>query len=174
MIQLSSLLWVAAIFFAIIGFMRGWNQEVLALAGVVLGFFFLFQFDSVFRGILLSNLSREQAFMVQSGLFIAIVFVAYRMPAARSRPGDSRLQTGILGGIVGFVNGYLISGTLWYFLDINEYPLSPLVIAPAANSPSVQTLNSMPILLLGGGVGTSGDVLAVIVLVLFLLVLFVI
>ena len=55
MIQLSAVMWTMAIFFAIIGFLRGWNREVIATAGIILGLFALFQFDSLIRGVLLAN-----------------------------------------------------------------------------------------------------------------------
>ena len=174
MIQLSSLLWVSAIFFAVIGFLRGWNREIVALSGIVLGMFALFQFDSVIRSLIFVSLPRDQVFLVQAGLFMVIVYIAYQTRGPGIRRSTQELQTHILGGIIGFANGYLICGTLWYFLDINEYPLAPLIIGPGVDSPSAQALSSMPIVLLGGGVSGSGDFLAVIVLLLFLVVLLVI
>ena len=174
MIQLSSLLWVSAIFFAIIGFLRGWNREVIALAGIVMALFALFQFDSILRSLFFVSLPRDQAFFVQAGLFLAIVFIAYQSNSPSGRRDDRELQSGILGGFVGFANGYLIAGTLWYFLDINEYPLAPLVLSPGPNSPSAQAIDSMPMVLLGGGVGGSGDFLVVAVIALFLIVMLVI
>ncbi len=180
MIQLSAMLWTLALFFAIIGFLRGWNKELISLAGIVLGLFALFQFDSLIRGTLLVNVSRDQVFLVQSGVFIAIVFFAYqnrtifggdgdRRPGARD--GRDNLQESILGGLLGFVNGYLIWGSLWYFMDINEYPLAPNIIAPAPGSPSDQARSLLPLVLLGGGPAGNGDLLAVAVIILFIIVL---
>jgi hypothetical protein len=175
MIQLSALMWTMAAFFAIIGFLRGWNKELISTAGIVLGLFALYQFDSLIRGTLLAGVARDQVFLVQSGLFIAIVYFAYQQRAImgddirRQREGRDRFQESILGGIVGFVNGYLIWGSLWYFMDINEYPLAPHIIAPAPGSPSDQARTILPLVLLGGG-GT-GDLLAVAVIILFVIVL---
>jgi len=175
LVQLYSLMWILAIFFGVAGYMRGWNREVVALAGTALGMFVLFQFDALIRGTLLLSFTRNQAFFLQVSTFLIIVFVAYRnrsiMP--QRRQGESRLQTGILGAIVGLVNGYLIGGTLWYFLDINEYPLAPYVLAPAPTSPSAQSLGSIPLVILSGGVGGAGDLLIVGIVVLFLIVLMV-
>ena len=90
MIQLSAMLWTLALFFAIIGFLRGWNKELISLAGIVLGLFPLFQFDSLIRGTLLVNVSRDQVFLVQSGVFIAIVFFAYQTRTIFGGDGDRR------------------------------------------------------------------------------------
>lgn len=177
MIQLSALLVFMSVFFGVIGFLRGWNRELIAMAGIILGLFALFQFDNLIRGVLLAGVARDQVFLIQSLLFVIIVFFAYQTRAlgdGDSREGRDNLQTSILGAIVGFINGYLIWGTIWYFMDINEYPLAPSVIAPAPGSPSDQARDLLPLVILGGGVNGTGDLLAVAVIVLFLFVLIVI
>ncbi len=184
MMQLSALLWIMAFLFGYIGFGRGWNKEVIATSGIILGLFALFQFDTLIRQTLLANVPAEQVFLVQSALFGIIVFFAYQTraiigtEASRMRSGDregrDELQTNILGAIVGFINGYLIWGTLWYFMHINNYPLSPYITAPAQGSPSAQTISQLPLYILAGGPGGTGDLLAVAVIILFLIVLIVI
>jgi uncharacterized membrane protein required for colicin V production len=144
MIQLSTMMVVLALFFAIAGFLRGWNKELVSTAGIVLGLFALFQFDTILRGTLLANVNRDQVFLVQAGIFIAIVFFAYQTRAIigddvrrrEGREGRDSLQESVLGGLLGFLNGYLIWGSLWYFMDINEYPLSPYIFARLAQRPS--------------------------------------
>lgn len=179
MIQLSTMMIIMAMFFGIIGFMRGWNRELIATAGIILGLFALFQFDSVLRGVLLQGVSRDQVFLVQAVLFIAVVFFSYQTRAlGRGSPpqggGRDNLQESVLGAIVGFLNGYLIWGSLWYFMDINEYPLAPSIVAPSPGSPSDQARELLPLVILGGGVNGNGDLLALAVIVLFLFVLIVI
>lgn len=177
MIQLSALLVVMALFFAIVGYLRGWNRELISTAGIILGLFALFQFDGLLRGILLRGVARDQVFIIQCAIFIIIVFFAYqtrRIGRADSPGGRDKLQESILGALVGFLNGYLIWGSIWYFMDINEYPLAPFVIAPAPGSPSDQARELLPLVILGGGVNGNGDVLAIAVIVLFLFVLIVI
>ncbi len=175
MIQLSAVMIVMAIFFGIIGFLRGWNKELISTAGIVLGLFALYQFDSLIRGTLLAGVSRDQVFFVQALIFLAIVYFAYQTRSIlgedirRRNEGRDRFQESILGGIVGFVNGYLIWGSLWYFMDINEYPFAPYIIAPSPGSPSDQARNLLPLVILGGG--GNGDLLAVAVIVLFVIVL---
>ena len=176
MIQLVGIMVMLAIFFAIIGYLRGWNKELISMAGIILGLFALFQFDSLLRGTLLAGVGQREVFLVQSMIFIIIVFFAYQTRAlGRARPdGRDSLQEGILGSIVGFINGYLIWGSLWYFLDINQYPLSPWIVAPSPGSPSDQARDLLPLVILGGGVNGDGNLLAIAVIVLFLFVLVVI
>lgn len=178
MIQLTIVMWSMALVFAYIGFTRGWNKEVIATSGVILGLFALYEFDDVLDTLLV-GVPPEQQFLVRTVIFASIVFFAYQTRAliggeTRSRRGgDGRdnLQASVLGGIVGFVNGYLVWGTIWYFMDDGGYPLSPYITAPPAGSPSADFVNSLPLAILGGG---DGNLLAAAVIVLFLIVLIVI
>ena len=173
MVQLSSMMWILATFLGIVGFLRGWNREVVVLAGVLLTMFALFQFDALIRGTLLLKFSHAQTFIIQAAVFLAVVFFAYRNEAfvPEQRSGAKGFQAGILGSVIGFINGYLIGGTLWYFLDINEYPLAPYVMSPGPDSPAAHSLSSIPLVLMSGGLGGSGDTLIVGVVILFLIVL---
>jgi hypothetical protein len=175
MITLYSMMWISAIFFSIVGMIRGWNRELVTLAGIILSLFALFQFDALVRGVLLASVPNDQVFFVDIFLFGLILYLTYRTRGgfvSGGGPRRSRIQEAILGGLVGALNGYLIWGAVWYFLDINEYPLSPLVIAPAPGSISAENLNAIPLVLLGGAAGGSTEVLTIIVIVLFLFVLF--
>ena len=179
MIEIYSMTWIVAIFFAIIGTIRGWSKELVSLAGIILAMFALFQFDSLLRGVFLASVPHDQAFFVQVGLFGVIVYFAYQTRAPgvrgggeRGGPRRNRWQDAVLGGLMGALNGYLIWGAVWYFLDINDYPLSPLIIAPAPGGISDRNLGAIPLVLLGGAAGGSTELLTIIVIVLFLFVLF--
>lgn len=93
---------------------------------------------------------------------------------ARGEGGRDQLQTNILGAIVGFINGYLIWGSLWYFMEINDYPLAPYIRAPLPNTFSAVNETQLPLYLLAGGPEGNGDLLAAAVIVLFVIVLIVI
>lgn len=180
MIQLTVLMWIMALLFGYIGYTRGWNKEVISTSGIILGLFALFQFDDVIDD-LTANIPADQSFALRAAIFIIIVFFAYQTRALigedaarfRSRGNDGRdfLQTSILGAIVGFINGYLIWGSLWYFMDVTNYPLSPYISAPLPNTASADFVDSLPLFLLAGGPGGDGNLLAAAMIGLFLIVL---
>jgi len=177
MIEIYSMTWIVAIFFAVIGMIRGWSRELVSLAGIILAMFALFQFDSLLRGVILASVPSDQAFFVQIGLFTVILYFAYQTRSPGAARGDrgprrGRFQDAILGGMLGALNGYLIWGAVWYFLDINGYPLSNLVIAPAPGSITDRNIGAIPLVLLGGAAGGSAELLTIIVIILFLFVLF--
>jgi lysylphosphatidylglycerol synthetase-like protein (DUF2156 family) len=179
MIELVALVLIMALFFALIGYLRGWTRELISTAGIVLALFALFQFDTLLRGTLLASFQRDQTFLVQGLIFLAITFFAYQSNRFNDRTGDrkgdgrDRTQDSVLGALLGFFNGYLIWGSLWYFMDINEYPLSPFLIAPAPGSPSDQARQLLPLVVFGGGPGGSGDLLAGVVILFFIIVLWI-
>jgi hypothetical protein len=161
-------MWWMAVFFGIIGFLRGWKKELVATAGIVLAMFAVFQFDSIMRGTFFLSLPPAQIFFVQCIFLFGVVFFVYQakdIGGAHARK-ENDWQAGLLGALMGAVNGYLIGGSLWYFLDINEYPWEQLVAAPVPGSPSVQAFNIIPIVLIGGGASGTGDLFALGVLIL--------
>lgn len=179
MLELVTLVWVSVGIFALVGLQRGWTKEIIAMAGITLGLFALHQFDAVIRQQLLATFSADLKFVAQSSILLLIAFFAYQTRAliggdAREAMGDGgrdALQSKVLGGIVGAVNGYLVSGSVWYFLHINDYPLTPHIAAPAEASLSFHSVSNLPLFVLAQGPGTSGDLLSLLVIVLFVVVL---
>jgi uncharacterized membrane protein required for colicin V production len=131
MIQLAGLMWGMALAFGVIGYNRGLSKEMISLSGIILALFALFQFDPLLRQTLLDDVPPAQVFLIQTIIFVVIVFFAYQTNALGKRQlgkdsdGRDPLQSKVLGAVVGFLNGYLIWGSIWYFMDINNYPLSP-------------------------------------------------
>lgn len=158
MIELSSLVWFVAILTAVFGFLRGWRREVPVVAAALMGIFLLLQIDVLLRSLpFLAATGREVSFAVQTLLFMAIIYFGYTL---RQAPVDSqgrRLALKLnssaswLGALFGAINGWLVGGTVWYLMDINEYPLSPFIIAPAIDSPSADALGTLPVVLFTGG-----------------------
>ncbi|MCA9960245.1 MAG: CvpA family protein [Chloroflexota bacterium] len=138
MIELDTLFWVLVSFFALIGMMRGWTKEVIATSSLILSLFALTQIvkfpfvasflsTSVDPSVLDFAIRRKQ-FYVLSIIHIAIAFFGYQGPAfAGSRINEKlrirdSFQDKVLGLVIGAINGYLIVGALWAFL---EYPAGP-------------------------------------------------
>ncbi len=177
MIELSALLWSFVLIFAIIGFLRGLPKELISLSGIILALFGLFQFDGVLRGVLLLNVPPAQQFFIQALIFVGITFFAYQTRGLgkklniQQNEGRDSLQSTVLGAIVGGINGYLICGSLWYFMLINDYPLEPFITRPLEGSASANAIAALPLYVLAGGPGGDGSVLSLAVIILFVMVL---
>jgi hypothetical protein len=175
MIELGAVMYVMMGVFGFIGYQRGLSKELISLAGIILALFALFQFNNLLLNVLLANVPPEQKFVVQCLLFGTIVFFAYQTRGlGRKLANDSgrdSLQSTILGTLMGAVNGYLIWGSLWYFMHINGYPLSPFISAPPAGTRSADMIAALPLYLLAGGPNGDGNLLAFAVILLFVFVL---
>jgi len=124
------------ILFAIIGAMRGWAKELLVAGSLVLGLFLLQILDrhiDVYRTAIAAQEPTTQ-FMIQGGIMAVMAFFGYqtpRLPVLGGKVLRERFQDVVLGILIGAVNGYLLFGSLWYFLDKMGYDQTALVSLPA-------------------------------------------
>jgi hypothetical protein len=139
-IELAAVFWLFVALFGIIGLMRGWVKETQATAAAVLGMFIIEQFGAYAFRFFASDTAAVAAdplaplrrlVMLKSAVLLIVVFFGYQGPvliqvASRGRAKSNRpretLQEGLLGLVVGLINGYLIVGALWWYLHVHGYP----------------------------------------------------
>lgn len=138
MISLNVLLWIFILLFALVGAMRGWAKELLVTFSIILAMFTLTVFETFvpfFKNVITTS-QPSSVFWLRSGIIAALIFFGYQTPkipkiAESGRFVRNLLQDTLLGGVLGGFNGYLIFGTLWYFLHSANYPFT-FVIPPDA------------------------------------------
>src|SRR5512147_2202517 len=159
MVSLIVVFWMYVILFAVIGAMRGWARELLVSFSVILALFILSVLQAFvpFVNKTLAS-SPSTLFWLRSFMVIALVFFGYQTPniprlASQNRFARDRLQDILLGVVLGALNGYLIVGTIWYFLDSANYPFS-VIQAPVQGTQlydlTKRMMALMPPQLLGG------------------------
>jgi hypothetical protein len=110
--------------FALVGTLRGWSKEVIAMAGLILSLFTIRQFGWTLVRLLggqnevITDAMRQQ-FVLLASIHLVIAFFSYQgVILVRNRlSGRERLQERLLGMLVGAVNGYFLVGALWSFLE---------------------------------------------------------
>jgi hypothetical protein len=128
MLSLNAAFWIMVFIFAFVGMMRGWTKEIVVSAALILGLFTINQFMSTAFGFLgwtdpiASEDVRRWQFFVMSSIILLLGFFGYQGPTlARSRADRlarrDNLQDKTLGFIVGMLNGWLIVGSIWAFLE---------------------------------------------------------
>lgn len=138
MISISLFFWFMVGFFALIGYLRGWQREVIAFSGLVASIALLSQFgDDLARlvGAFVSVSDTEidpqrailrQRFWIQAMFHALVAFFSYQVVAriANQATGGrlserlrANLEKQILGALIGAFNGYLFIGGLWGFLE---------------------------------------------------------
>jgi len=136
MVSLTGVFIIFVAFFTLSGALRGWAKEMLVAVSVVLSLFlrdiFLRFLPPVAKAF--EALPLTERFLVQSALLIVCVMFGYVGPTlpgvSRGKLAREKLQDVLLGAVLGALNGYLIVGTVWYFLDQAKYPFPALVSAP--------------------------------------------
>lgn len=118
----------------LIGIARGYVKELGSTLIILIAVFILTFFEGSFSAIISGGItalfgeqSEDQLDLILSTfftlVFVAIVFAGY---AGRTLtfPGKMAPPPGgfLLSVLVGFINGYLIAGTLWYYQDNYGYP----------------------------------------------------
>jgi uncharacterized membrane protein required for colicin V production len=138
MISLNVMLGIFIVLFAMAGAMRGWAKEMLVTFSVILAMFTLTVLESFvpFYQEAIATMTPESVFFMNGGILAALVFAGYQTPkiprlAASERFLRHLLQDTVLGIILGGINGYLVFGTLWYYLHTAGYPFE-FVSAPDA------------------------------------------
>ena len=179
MVSLVVIFWMYVILFAIIGAMRGWARELLVSFGVILGLFILSVMERFLPFVATLAATPQLWFWVRTGLIIALVFFGYQTPniqklAGNNRFARDRLQDMLLGVFLGALNGYLVAGTIWYFMHNGNYPFPNIISAPPEGSvvyeATSRMMAMMPPVLLGG---SSAIYFAVALAFAFVLVVFI-
>ncbi|PKO16943.1 MAG: hypothetical protein CVU39_06910 [Chloroflexi bacterium HGW-Chloroflexi-10] len=128
MISITVIFWMYVILFGLIGGMRGWAREILVTFSVVLALFVVSVLERFvpFIQALEAN-SPISVFWLRSILLITLVFFGYQTPrfpkvAGTGKFARDKLQDVLLGLVMGAINGYLIFGTLWFYIADAGYP----------------------------------------------------
>jgi len=142
------------VLFAVIGSLRGWAKELLVACSLVLAMFINLLIDK-YATPLLATLTIQEVFAVRAGVFCVLAYFGYLTPRLPWIPSErfmrDRLQDWLLGIVLGALNGFLLVGSVWFFLHRAGYPFPGMEIARlSATSPDVAAMiRYLPPVLLG-------------------------
>ncbi len=178
MMSIVYVFWMYVVLFAIIGWMRGWAKELLVSFSVILSL----ALNHVIRRYIpiAANLPETDVtlFWVRALVLIVLVYFGYQtvisIPhlVSRSSAARERLQDTLFGAFLGALNGYLVAGSLLYYMHIADYPF-PDVIAKPSNPELLQTVNQMMNYMPPQLLGEPGIYFAIILAFVFVLVVYI-
>ena len=133
MVSLYVLFWMFIVLFAIIGAMRGWAKELMVTFSVVLGLFVVTVLET-YVGIVRNSIAAAggvSQFWMRMTIIVMLVFFGYQTPNIKALQGArfarEHLQDTLLGFLLGAFNGYLVVGSLWWFLHKAGYPFEAIL-----------------------------------------------
>lgn len=135
MVSLTVIFGVFVVLFAVIGAMRGWAKELLVTSAIVLGLFLNSILEIYIEpySAALSSQPLSTEFVVRSGLLLLLAFFGYQTPNIRAlqpKLARERLEELLLGLLMGALNGYLLVGSIWYYLHLAGYEITSLIAPP--------------------------------------------
>jgi uncharacterized membrane protein required for colicin V production len=176
MVSLSFVFWMYVILFSVIGGMRGWAKELLVTFSVILALSFttLLEHYVPFVRDVLQKENATLFFWLRTIILGLLVFFGYQTPhLARfaAKMTREKFQDILLGAFLGAINGYLIAGTIWYYMADAAYPFTNVITAPSGDIAKMAEamLHYMPPQLLG----IPGIYFAVVIAFIFVIVVFI-
>jgi uncharacterized membrane protein required for colicin V production len=129
MVSLVVLFGILILLFAVIGATRGWAKELLVTSAIILALFIIQILETNIRPYYTALVMQPPGtqFLVRGLMLGLLAFFGYQTPHIRALQPKlvrERLQDVLLGIFMGALNGYLLFGSLWYFLDQVGYPTS--------------------------------------------------
>lgn len=150
MVYLDDFFWILMAIFAIIGLFRGAAREMLVGIAVLLALFFTSLLESTvsFVGETLAQAGNGMGLFYFRSMILAImVFFGYQTPYRGRLPLKQKISDNVnverlLGIFIGAVNGFLIVGTLWYFMHEANYPLE-MILPPPTDGERGESIQKM-------------------------------
>ena len=176
MMSVVYIFWMYVVLFALVGWMRGWAKELLVSFSVLLAL----ALNHVLRRYipLAQNLPEtdQSLFWVRTIILLTLVYFGYQTVmsishlAAKGR--TEKLQDTLFGAFLGALNGYLVAGSILYYIHIADYPFQNVMSKPA--DPAVlQTVNQMMLYMPPQLLGEPGIYFAIILAFVFVLVVYI-
>lgn len=176
MMSIVYLFWMYVILFAIVGGMRGWAKELLVTFSVILALALnhvIRRYIPIAAGLGETDVS---LFWVRAIVLVVLVFFGYQtvitIPRLAARAARERLQDTLFGVILGAFNGYLIAGTILYYMHVADYPFTNVISRPQ-DPTLLETVRQMMLYMPPQLLGEPGIYFAVILAFIFVLVVYI-
>jgi hypothetical protein len=177
MMSIIYVFWMYVVLFAIIGWMRGWAKELLVSFSVILSL----ALNHVIRRYipLASDLPEADAslFWVRTIILLVLVYFGYQtvisIPHLASRAVRERLQDTLFGAFLGALNGYLVAGSILYYINVTDYGVVQNIISKPTDPELIQAVNKMMLYMPPQLLGEPGIYFAIILAFIFILVVYI-
>jgi len=176
MMSIIYVFWMYVVLFAVIGGMRGWAKELLVAFSVILSLALnhvIRKYIPLANGLLDTDIA---LFWTRSIILVVLVFFGYQtvisIQRLAARAARERLQDTLFGVFLGAINGYLVAGSILYYMHVADYPFQNIISKPADQG-LLQTVNQMMLYMPPQILGEPAIYFAIILAFVFVLVVYI-
>jgi uncharacterized membrane protein required for colicin V production len=176
MISIISLFWMFVVLFALVGWMRGWAKELLVAFSVILAL----ALNHVIRRYvpMAADLAETDAslFWVRTITLLVLVYFGYQtvisIPHLAAKGRTEKIQDTLFGAFLGGLNGYLVVGSILYYVHIADYAFQKVISKPT-DPVLLEEVNRMMLYMPPQLLGEPGIYFAIILAFVFVLVVYI-
>ena len=175
MMSIVSFFWLCVFLFGMVGWMRGWAKELLVSFSAILALALIFILRKYIPFVHNMPADDVTLFWIQTLTMLVLVYFGYqtvsisRLTAKATR---EKVQDALFGSILGGFNGYLIVGSILYWMQQANYPFPKFMTAPT--DPAIAaTVNQMMMYMPPQVLGEPGIYFAIILAFIFVLVVYI-
>ena len=176
MMSVVYIFWMYVILFALVGWMRGWAKELLVAFSVILALALnhvLKKYIPVAQDLAETDVS---LFWIRTIVLLVLVYFGYQtvisIPHLAAKSRTDKLQDTLFGAFLGALNGYLVAGTILYYMYVADYPFENVISKPT-DPGIIQTVNQMMLYMPPQLLGEPGIYFAIILAFVFVLVVYI-
>ena len=166
MIDIQELFVILIIVMGIIGMVRGFLKELGVTLVLIATLFALDRLIPIVNNFIngggfgflnlgpvpQTQTTDELLFVIFSAILVAATFIAYQGETlAFGGSNPKGIVGGLLGFLIGAVNGYLLFGTFWWVANFYQYPFGLVAQPLPAGAQQIVSSGVLPLELLGGG-----------------------
>jgi uncharacterized membrane protein required for colicin V production len=174
--SIVSIFWTFVFVFAFIGAMRGWVKELLVSFSAITALAVNLLLEKYIP--LVRDLPDESSsvFWIRMLVLMTLVYFGYQtvvsIPRLASKATRDRLQDTLFGAVLGAFNGYLVAGSLLFYIHQANYPY-PNIMSPATDPVIIESIKTMLAWLPPHFLGEPSIYFIVIIILIFIIVVFV-
>lgn len=175
MMSIIYLFWMYVLLFAVIGAMRGWAKELMVVFSVVTSLAVNLLLEKYIPLVRDLDKASTSVFWIRTLILVALVYFGYQTVSISrfaSKAMRERLQDSLFGAVLGGFNGYLIAGSILFYIHVANYPY-PDVISRATDQGVLAAIDTMMKYMPPRFLGEPGIYFAVIIILIFIIVVYI-
>lgn len=176
MMSIVSIFWTFVFVFAFVGAMRGWVKELLVSFSAITALAVNLLLEKYIPLVKSLDPVSSSLFWIRTLVLMTLVYFGYQtvvsIPRLASKATRDRLQDSLFGAVLGAFNGYLVVGSVLFYIHMANYPY-PNIMSPAADPAIVASITTMLKYMPPRFLGEPSIYFIVIIILIFIIVVFV-